>query len=246
MRNATLVVLMAATVWLSCSWLGAGGGAALGGVRTAAVKTARAGAIVSKYTYQGGRRAVTWTGARTVDGTTATLEALNIIERPVPSAILERIPEDVLVSLTSLHFLSPVSDAPMEVISSSDPRWEGEVFLRAGEGWLEFEVEGATEMIVVTLGAAPYQQSTQFNGYTVFVEEDKSELGEIRFALSRTETISLYGYQCWQLSEPGVFVINALPGSHRYRIGSDIAEGDGFLLVACFLPRYRDEPQPVL
>ncbi len=246
MRDAMLVVLMAAAVQLSCSWLGAGGSAALGGVRTVAVKTARAGAIVSKYTYQGGRRAVTWTGARTVDGTTATLEALNIRERPVPSAILERIPEDVLASLTSLHFLSPVSDAPMEVISSPDPRWEGEVFLRVGGGRLEFEVEGVTGMIVVTLSATPAGKVSPLNSYTVFVEEDKSELGEIRFAASRTETIRLYGYPGWQLSEPGVFVINALPGRHRYRIGSDIAGGNGFLLVACFLPRYHNAPPPLL
>ncbi len=240
MRNVILIVLLAVAAQLGCSWLGSGGSAALKGARVAAVKTARAGAIASKYTYQGGRKVVTWTGARTADGTTATLAALNIMERPVPPAILERIPEDVLASLSSLHFLSPVADAKMEVISSSDTRWEGEVFLRAANGWLEFEVEGDIEMIVVTLGATSSERSAPLNGYTVYVQEDRAELGEIEFTTSMAEEVRLYGYPGWPLSEPGVFVINALRGRHRYRIGSDISGGDGFLLVACFLPRYHD------
>jgi hypothetical protein len=241
MRNIVLIVLLAATTQLACSWLGSGGSAALQGARVAAVKTARAGAIASKYTYRGGRRAVTWTGGRTADG----LEALNILERPVPPAILERIPDEVLASLTSLHFIRPVADEQMEVISSPDTRWEGEVFYRVDGGWLEFEVEEATEMIVVTLSAASREDAAALSGYTVLVEEDKSELGEIMFATSRAEMIWLYGYPGWLLSEPGVFVINALQGRHRYRISSDISGGDGFLLVACFLPRYHVVPQPV-
>ncbi len=245
MRNAVLIVLLAAASQPACSWLGTGGSAALEGARVAAVKTARAGAIASKYTYRGGRKAVTWTGARTADGTTATLEALNLLERPVPPAILERIPDEVLASLTSLHFVSPVADAPMEVINSPDTRWEGEVFYRLDGSWLEFEIEDATEMIVVTLSAAPSEDATELSGYTVLVQEDRAELGEIKFATSRADMIWLYGYPGWLVSRPGVFVINALEGRHRYRIGSDIAGGDGFLLVACFLPRYHDAPPQV-
>jgi hypothetical protein len=245
MRVIVLIVLLAAMVFLACSWLGSGGSAALKGARVAAVKTARAGAIASKYTYRGGRKAVTWTGARTADGTTATLEALNLIERPVPPSILEKIPDEVLASLTSLHFINPVADGQVVVISSPDTRWEGEVFYRAAGDCLEFEVEGASEMIVVTLSAADREDAAELNSYKVYVQEDKSELGEIRFATSRAETIWLYGYPGWHLSEPGVFVINALQGRHRYRIGSDISGGDGFLLVACFLPRYHEVQQPV-
>ena len=124
-----LALIMSVLPLLGCSWLGSGGSAALDGARVVAVQTARAGAIASEYTYKGSRRAVTWTGERTVDGTTATLEALNIIERQVPQVILERIPEELLYSLSSLEYIPSSVRAPRVVISSDDSRWEGEVFL---------------------------------------------------------------------------------------------------------------------
>ena len=246
MKKVMLFLLLASLALAACSWLGIGGNAALEGARVAAVTTARAGAIAGKYiatnTYAGGRRAVTWTGARTVDGTTATLEALNIIERPVPPTILEMIPEDLLASLTSLQFVSPMAPTGMVVICSADTRWEGEVFYRVDGGELEFEIAGPAEMIVVTLSAAERRSDECLKNYTVVVDEDRSELGRVEFATAPAEGVELYGYPGWTLSEPGVFVIKSLAGDHRYRIGGGPSGERNSLLVACFLPRYGMPP----
>ncbi|MBW7996703.1 MAG: hypothetical protein FVQ81_09100 [Candidatus Glassbacteria bacterium] len=246
MKTTAFFLLLALACPLACSWLETGGNAALEGARVVAVKTARAGAIASKYTYKGGRRVVTWTGARTVEGTTATLEMLNLIERPVPPSILERIPADLLVSLTSLEFVRPVSAAGMAVISSEDSRWEGEVFHREAGERLEYEIAGPAEMIVVTLSAASRRGAKCLKRYTVFIEEDRRDLGEISFATSPSEAIGLYGHPGWYLSEPGVFIIKALEGVHRYRLRCDYSNTDKCLLVAGFLPRYHEAQEPAL
>lgn len=235
-------LLLIALGSVSCSWLDSGSNAAIVGARVVAVNTARAGAIAARYiasnTYEGGRKAVTWTGDRTVDGTTATLEMLNIIERPVPPSILERIPEDLLVSLTALEFVSPRSFADRAVISSEDSRWEGEVFYRVNGGALEFEIEGPAELILVTLSTAFSRSDKCLKRYTVVVDEDRTELGRIEFATSPAGELALYSHPGWLLSEPGVFVIKALEGDHHYRIDCDFAGDESYLLVAGFMPRY--------
>ncbi|HLA40497.1 MAG TPA: hypothetical protein VJ417_10885, partial [Candidatus Glassbacteria bacterium] len=100
-------------LWSGCSALYPARKVA-GGARVVAVTTARAGALVTRIiasgTYRGSRKAVTWTGSRTREGTAATLEMLNLIDRPVPPAILERLPDELLESLTRLDFVKPIAE----------------------------------------------------------------------------------------------------------------------------------------
>ncbi|MFH1068371.1 MAG: hypothetical protein V1794_02015 [Candidatus Glassbacteria bacterium] len=236
---------------LGCSWFGGHKGGAFvparkvaEGARTVAVTTARAGALVSRLiasgTYRGSRKAVTWTGARTREGTTATLELLNLIERPVPPVILERLPEELLVSLTRLEFVKPVREPERLVINSRDSRWEGELFYRLDRnGSLDVELDGPLEMIVVGLAVYTPEETALETSYTIMVAEDKTELGEVTFEAGRAAYLSLYGYHNWGVSQPGVFVLKALEGSHLYTLRGSRTGDNGFLLVSCYLPRYN-------
>jgi len=215
------------------------------GAKTMAIKTARAGALLSKLiaagTYRGGKRAIIWTG----DGTTATLERLGIRERPVPPAVLERLPDHLLESLRSLEFVSPGKATEKMVLSSPDSRWEGEIFHRLDrERSIEVEVAGPEELIVVTLACFSADQSgeaeTKSTTYTVYVREDGSPLGEVSFKAAASEILYLYGYQGWRAGWPGVFVVQALQGTHCYRFHfvRDDQSGDP-LMVCFFFPRYE-------
>jgi len=218
--------------------------------RTVAVKTARAGALVSKLiasqTYRGSRRAVTWTGARTRQGTAATLELFNLVERPVPPDILERLPDELLSSLTALDFVKPRMETEKAVISSSDLRWEGEIvyILDKGES-IEIELNGPVELIVITMAVfSPEKGRKKRQGvafYTVYVIEDDLELGEVSFEAGASPFLNLYGYDRWGVSPPGVFVIKVLEGVHRYRLSYKRKDSEDFLLVSCYLPRYELE-----
>jgi len=218
--------------------------------RIVAVKTVRAGALVSKLiasqTYRGSRKAVTWTGARTREGTTATLELFNLIERPVPPDILERLPDKLLSSLTALDFVKPCRETEKAVIASPDLRWEGEVLyvLEKGE-YFEIELNSPVELIVITMaGFSPEKSREKPHGlafYTVYVTEDDLELGEVSFEAGVSSFLSLYGYESWRLSPPGVLVIKALEGVHRYRLSYKRKDSEDFLLFSCYLPRYEIE-----
>ena|GEM_PF-3797033 len=220
------------------------------GARTVAVKTARAGALVSKLiasqTYRGSRRAVTWTGARTRQGTAATLELFNLIERPVPPDILERLPDELLSSLTALDFVKPRMETEKAVISSPDLRWEGEIvyILDKGES-IEIELNGPVELIVITMAVFSLEKGRKKRQdvafYTVYVTEDDFELGEVSFEAGASPFLNLYGYDRWGVSPPGVFVIKALEGVHRYRLSYKRKDSEDFLLVSCYLPRYELE-----
>ena len=214
-----------------------------------AIKTARAGALISKLiatsTYRGGRRAVTWTSERTVDGTTVTLERLGLKERPVPPVVLERLPDHLLESLSSLEFVTPSGATRKMVLSSPDSRWEGEIFHRLDRHYsVEVELEGPDELIVVTLASFSPEGSGRAGAvsttYTVFVQEDGSPLGEVSFAATASEILYLYGYQGWRAGWPGVFVVQALEGTHRYRFSFDRNdEGSDPLMICFFIPRYE-------
>ena len=216
--------------------------------RTVAVKTARAGALVSKLiasqTYRGSRKAATWTGARTRDGATATLELFNLIERPVPPDILERLPDELLYSLSALDFIRPCVETEKAVISSPDLRWEGEILyvLEKGESF-EIELSGPVEVIVITMAGFSPQKGRKKRGgvagYTVYITEDERELGEVSFEAATSSFLSLYGYNQWGISLPGVFVIKALEGDHRYRMSCEREDSEDFLLFSCYLPRYE-------
>ncbi|OGG06653.1 MAG: hypothetical protein A3F83_01805 [Candidatus Glassbacteria bacterium RIFCSPLOWO2_12_FULL_58_11] len=250
-------MLPASCIWLiaGCSWLGWGKTGTVEpakkvaqGAKIVAVTTARTGALVAKIvasgTYRGSRKVVTWTSARTVDGTTATLKKLNLIERPVPQDILEELPDELLTSLTSLDFVKPEVEPEQAVISSSDSRWEGEVLYKLGKGGsIEVRLDGPAELIVVTLaGFLPeerQQKNSESASYTVYVEEDELDLGQISFESGVFRQLSLYGYPGWRVSSPGVFVVKALAGAHRYRLSCKRSDSDCFLLVSCFLPRYE-------
>jgi len=218
------------------------------GARTVAVKTARAGALVSKViasqTYRGSRKAATWTGARTRDGATATLELFNLIERPVPPDILERLPDELLSSLSALDFIRPCVETQKAVISSPDLRWEGEILyvLEKGESF-EIELSGPVEMIVITMAGFSPREGREKNGgvagYTVYISEDDLELGEVSFEAATSSFLSLYSYDRWRVSMPGVFVIKALEGDHRYRMSYEREDCEDFLLFSCYLPRYE-------
>jgi hypothetical protein len=222
--------------------------------RIVAVKTVRAGALVSKLnasqTYRGSRKAVTWTGARTREGTTATLELFNLIERPVPPDILERLPDKLLSSLTALDFVKPCRETEKAVIASPDLRWEGEVLyvLEKGE-YFEIELNSPVELIVITMaGFSPEKSREKPHGlafYTVYVTEDDLELGEVSFEAGVSSFLSLYGYESWRLSPPGVLVIKALEGVHRYRLSYRRKDSDDFLLLSCYLPRYEAEKDQI-
>ena len=214
-----------------------------------AIKTARAGALISKLiatsTYRGGRRAVTWTSERTVDGTAVTLERLGLKERPVPPVVLERLPDHLLESLSSLEFVTPSGATRKMVLSSPDSRWEGEIFHRLDRHYsVEVELEGPDELIVVTLASFSPEGSGRAGAvsttYTVFVQEDGSPLGEVSFAATASEILYLYGYQGWRAGWPGVFVVQALEGTHRYRFSFDRNdEGSDPLMICFFIPRYE-------
>ena len=250
-------MIPASCIWLiaGCSWLDWGKTGTVEpvkkvaqGAKIVAVTTARTGALVSKIiatgTYRGSRKVVTWTSARTVEGTAATLEKLNLIERPVPQDILEELPDELLNSITSLNFIKPEVEPEQVVIASSDSRWEGEVLYKLAKGRsLEVRLEGPAELIVVTLaGFLPEEEqpkNSEVASYTVYVEEDELGLGEISFESGVFKPLSLYGYPGWQVSSPGVFVVKALDGAHRYRLSCKRSDSDCFLLVSCFLPRYE-------
>lgn len=240
-------------VAVSCSWLSNDKAfkpakKVAASARTVAVKTARAGALVSKLiasqTYRGSRKAVTWTGARTRKGTTATLELFNLIERPVPPDILERLPDELVSSLTALDFIKPRMETEKAVISSPDLRWEGEIFyiLEKGES-IEIELNGPVELIVVTVaGFSPEKGVKKRRApafYTVYVTEDDLELGEVSFEAGTSPLLNLYGYDRWGVSQPSVFVIKALEGVHRYRLDYKRKDSEDFLLFSCYLPRYE-------
>ena len=250
-------LIPASCIWLiaGCSWLGWGKTGTVvpakkvaQGAKIVAVTTVRTGALVSKIiassTYRGSRKVVTWTSARTVDGTTATLEKLNLIERPVPQDILEELPDELLNSITSLDFIKPEVESEQVVIASSDSRWEGEVLYKLAKGRsLEVRLDGPAELIVVTLaGFLPEEQqqkNSEAASYTVHIDEDQRDLGEISFESGVFKPLSLYGYPDWRVSSPGVFVVKALEGAHRYRLRCTRSDSDCFLLVSCFLPRYE-------
>lgn len=221
------------------------------GARIVGVKTARAGALVSKLivsgTYHGGKQVVTWTGAHTREGTAITLDLLGLIERPVPPDVLERLPDDLLFSLTALEFVKPRYETEKIVISSPDSRWEGEIFycLRQG-GTLEVVLEGPVELIVVTLASfAPLEKGrkpeSRTSFYSLFVREDDSALGEVAFEAEPLDLLSLYGYSLWRVSEPGVFVIKVIEGVHRYSLTCKREDSDDFVLISFYLPRYEFE-----
>lgn len=249
------IALVSAAVTLCCSWFGGSGASALDparkvaeGARVVAVKTARAGALATRMivsgTYRGSRKAVTWTGSHTWDGTTATLEMLDLIDRPVPPVILERLPDELLASLTHLDFVKPVEEPARLVITSRDSRWEGELFYRLErDASIDVALEGPLELIVVSLAALSAEELGQGNigevSYTIEVSEDKDELGEVTFETERATYLGLYGYPKWGLTQPGVFVIKALEGWHVYNLRGRYDGGDGFLLVSCYLPRYN-------
>jgi len=248
-------IIPAALVWVTvaCSWLDNDKAfkparKVAESARTVAVKTARAGALVSKLiasqTYRGSRRAVTWTGARTREGTAATLELFNLIERPVPPDILERLPDELLSSLTALDFFKPCLETEKAVIASPDLRWEGEILyiLEKGES-LEIELNCPVELIAITMaGFSPGTGREKPEGpafYTVYVTEDNLELGEVSFEAGVSPFLSLYGHDRWRVSLPGVFVIKALEGKHRYRLSYERTDSEDFLLLSCYLPRYE-------
>ena len=219
------------------------------GAKTMAIKTARAGAVVSKLiasnTYRGSKKAVTWTGQQTANGTTATLERLGLKERPVPLVVLERLPDHLLESLNSLEFVSPNQATGKIVLSSPDSRWEGEIFHRLDPGQsVEIEVLGPEELIVVTLACFSPSEGAQFDSentnYTVFVDEDGVILGEVSFAAAVSDILYLYGYQDWRAGWPGVFVVQAFEGTHSYRVSFIREDNENDPLMICFfLPRYE-------
>ena len=219
------------------------------GAKTMAIKTARAGAVISKLiaknTYRGGRRVVTWTGERTADGTAATLERLGLRERPVPLAVLERLPDHLLESLSSLEFVSPSGATQKMVLSSLDSRWEGEIFHRLDrDRSIEVELTGPNELIVVTLACFSSEEIGNTEAvsatYTVYVKEDGSPLGEVSFAAAVSNILYLYSYKGWRAGWPGVFVVQALEGTHRYQFSFDREdEGSDPLIVCFFLPHYE-------
>ncbi|MBN2288988.1 MAG: hypothetical protein JXQ83_06605 [Candidatus Glassbacteria bacterium] len=219
------------------------------GAKTVAVKTARAGALVSKLiatnTYRGGKRAVTWTGERTADGTTATLERLGLREGPVPLVVLERLPDHLLESLSSLEFVSPAGATDKVVLSSPDSRWEGEIFHRLDwERSIEVEMTGPEELIVVSLACfSPRETRRNEAGsttYTIYVREDQEPLGEISFQAVASDILYLYGYQGWSAGWPGVFVVQVLEGRHTYRFSFDReSQTNDPMLICFFVPRYN-------
>ena len=219
------------------------------GAKTMAIKTARAGAVISKLiasnTYRGGKQVITWTGERTADGTAATLERLGLIERPVPLAVLERLPDHLLESLSSLEFVSPSGTTQKIVLSSLDSRWEGEIFHRLDrDRSIEVKLTGPNELIVVTLACFSSEgignTEAVSTTYTVYVKEDGSPLGEVSFAAAVSDILYLYGYKDWRAGWPGVFVVQALEGTHRYRFSFDREdEGSDPLMVCFFLPHYE-------
>ncbi|MEA2064142.1 MAG: hypothetical protein U9P14_10620 [Gemmatimonadota bacterium] len=218
------------------------------GAKTVAVKTARAGALLSKLiatnTWRGSRRAVTWTGSHTASGTTATLERLGLKERPAPPDLLERLPDHLLESLRSLEFISPLGAAGKRVLSSPDVRWEGEIFHRLGRGnIIEADLTGPVELIVVTLACfSPGWPNNRGPGnvtYTVYVREDMQELGQVSFEAAASDIIYLHGYTGWRAGGPGVFVVQVPEGRHRYRFTFDREdESTDPLLVCFFIPHY--------
>ena len=130
------------------------------------------------------------------------------------------------------------------VISSSDSRWEGELFYRAGEGrWLEVRINGPAELIVVSLVCFPSGQGSQTDktSYTIFVREDEKSLGEVRFETLPNPLNGVYGQDSVRVSYPGVFIVKTLPGSHSYNFAIRCDNSAGPALAAFFLPRYEGE-----
>jgi hypothetical protein len=219
------------------------------GAKTMAIKTVRAGAVISKLiasnTYRGSKKAVTWTGQQTANGTTATLQRLGLKDRPVPLVVLERLPDHLLESLNSLEFVSPKLATSKIVLSSPDSRWEGEIFHRLDpEQSIEIEVSGSQELIVVTLACFSPPERMQINSentnYTVFVDEDGYILGEVSFAAAVSGILYLYGHQDWRVGWPGVFVVQALEETHSYRFSYIREDNENDPLMICFfLPRYE-------
>lgn len=240
----TVVLSAAAGCSLIRSGSDAGADAVARGARIAAVQTARAGSLIGKGTYQGSRRAVTWTGDRTVDGTQATLSFLGLGERPVPPDVLDRLPDQMLDTLLSLQFVPVQGTAERMVISSADSRWEGELFYRAGEDrWLEVRMDGPAELIVVSLVCFPAGQDTQTDkaSYSVLVREDEKSLGEVRFDTLPNPLNGVYGQDSVRVSYPGVFIVKTLPGEHSYKFAMRCENLAGPALAAFFLPRYERE-----
>jgi hypothetical protein len=251
--------LLIACASLGCSLLKRGetrsAKAVAHGARIVAVNTARAGALISKLiatgTYYGSKRAVTWTSARTVDGTAATLDMLGLIERPVPPDVLESIPDELLESLTSLEFIPAQSRAGITVISSSDLRWEGELFYRLNRGQsIDVRIDGPVELIVVTMACFPPPEQRlrpkENNAlYKVSVREDDESLGDVRFETGPSDVLGIYGEQGWRASEPGVFVVKVVEGNHLYHFNIQREGLDRPMLVSFFLPRYgtRDKQE---
>ncbi len=240
----TLVLLSVAGCSALRSGRDAGAGAVAHGARIAALHTARTGALLGKGTYRGSRKAVTWTGDRTVDGTQATLDFLGLSERQVPPDVLERLPDQMLDALSALQFVPALGQTERVVIASPDTRWEGELFYRVPEERpLEVRLSGPAELIVISLvcfpgPASPANKST----YTVTVHEDESSLGEVRFETLPDNQNGVYGQAEVRVSYPGVFVVKTLPGSHSYKVSVRCDSGIGPALCAFFLPRYDHVP----
>ncbi|MCE5270750.1 hypothetical protein LLH00_05645 [bacterium] len=237
----TLILLALAGCSVLRSGRDAGAGAVAYGARIAALQTARTGALLGKGTYKGSRKAVTWTGDRTVDGTQATLDFLGLGERQVPPDVLERLPDQMLDTLTALQFVPALGQTERVVIASPDSRWEGELFYRAPvERPLEVQLDGPVELIVISMvcfpagPASPLEKAT----YTVLVREDESNLGEVRFETLPNNQNGIYGQAGVRVSYPGVFVVKTLPGVHSYKFSVRSESGAGTALCAFFLPRY--------
>ncbi len=227
------------------------------GARTVVVETARAGALVSRLiaanTYHGGRKAVTWTGRQTAEGTAATLDLLGLgQERPAPPDLLERLPEELLKELSALEFVRAERRTGLVVIDSRDTRWEGEVFytLEAGQG-LELVIEGPAELIVVSLAAFPPPEDPEARpappgaGYCFLVREDGQELGEVRIeGTSPAPGLGIYGYQGWRVAEPGVFMVRTGEGARRYRFELARQDRAAMVLISFYRPRYQAPDAP--
>jgi len=200
------------------------------GVRTVAKSTARA---------------VTWTGTRTRHGTAATLDFLGLIERPVPPDVLERLPDELLESLASLEFVKLSRETEKIIISSPDSRWEGELFYRLDQGEsVEVSLQGPAKLIAVTLavfspGKKELKKEMGPAVYKLLVRVDNSAPAEVSFELAPLDLLSLYGYENWRLSFPGVFVIKVEPGKKSFRLSFERSDCKDFVLISFYLPKYE-------
>lgn len=242
------LTVLALAAMSGCSWIRSGGDAGADavarGAKIAALSTARAGALVGKGSYSGGRRAVTWTSARTVDGTQATLDILGLTERPVPEDVLDRLPDQMLEFLASLEFVAAHGSAEQVVISSPDSRWEGELFYQVDpDQWVEVRIDGPAELIVISMICFPAGRFSPAEraAYTVTVRENREFLGEVDFETVPNHLNCIYGQEDLRVSHPGVFVVRALEGEHDYRFNLRRDRDFGPGLIAFFLPRYADD-----